>query len=204
MADILKFAHDPANKDWELMHCVSADGQLLHATSKGHKAAPVTDSMKAAIGSGSGVRLWHNHPSQDSLSHHDWTCAATCPSVEIVALNETGSLFVGRVPCWDDDYETVFAALPGLAGDLEFKMGDKAKAAGLDIHVQIALSALTGHVLNSGLADSGATAYAHDLSDADRATVLAASDVITFGRDYASAAILRRIAISPAARPPTT
>ncbi|MGI4794762.1 MAG: hypothetical protein ACRYG8_11910 [Janthinobacterium lividum] len=69
----------------------------MHTMSVGLRGAPITDGMIDAIKAETGVRIWHNHPSQDPLSHHDWECAATAAELEVLALNEHGSIFVGRM-----------------------------------------------------------------------------------------------------------
>ena len=73
---LLTFANEARNSRNELLHCLDAEGLQVIDTSTGVKVAPITDTMVKAMEEGGGVRLWHNHPSQDSLSHTDWLCAS--------------------------------------------------------------------------------------------------------------------------------
>jgi len=94
----------------ELLKCLSADGIHLFDTSTGRKAEEVTDAVEAAMKAGK-VRRWHNHP----LSIHsatNWLCAATSADLEILAINTRRSIFVGRVPQWEDRLEALFSWLP--------------------------------------------------------------------------------------------
>jgi hypothetical protein len=84
--EILEFARDRANVDMELLQCLDAAGTCEHGRSTGRKAAPFTPEMEAAIAAKGGVRQWHNHPSQDSLSHQDWLSAGLSETVEVLAL----------------------------------------------------------------------------------------------------------------------
>lgn len=104
VATILAFAGNPANRDQELMHCLDGGGSRVIDTSMGRKAADLTDTMKS-VAAVKSVRFWHNHPSQDSLSHHDWRLAATTDSIEVLALNENGSIFVGCMLEWHDEFD---------------------------------------------------------------------------------------------------
>ena len=145
--------------------------------------------MRAVAASGEGARFWHNHPSQNSLSDGDWEWAATAPSIEVVALNESGSMFAGSMPHWDDAFKSVLEAFRSIAADLEFTMSRSAKTRGLGIDTQNALSHLTGHVLNLAMAANGVGAYGYSLSVPDARTASAASDVIADGLAYAIAEI---------------
>jgi hypothetical protein len=146
--------------------------------------------MKLAMQAGS-VRQWHNHPSQDSLSHDDWLCAATSADLEILALNKHGSIFVGRVPEWEDPLEALFRWLPRLGGDLELHMSKLAKNRALDDEMLVRLSTFTGHVLNTALAQRTTVRYAYSLRDDDDATVRACErlGVISDGIGFAADAI---------------
>lgn len=188
--EILTFAHDPTNAEMELLKCLDADGTQLFDTSTGRKSAEVTDGMKAAIGAGK-VRQWHNHPSQDSLSHHDWLCAATSADLEILALNERGSIFVGRVPEWEDRLEALFGWLPRLGGDVELYMSNLARSRGLEDEVLVRLSTFTGHVLNTALAQRTVVRYAYSLRDDDDWTVCGCErlGIISDGVAFAARAI---------------
>ncbi len=168
MTEIMRFAQDPMNKDRELMHCLDAHGSVLHGVSDGVKGAPITPTMEKVIHAGHGVRLWHNHPSQQSLSDYDWNCASACSQLEILAMNESGSIFVGRIPYWQDGYERVIENFRKIATDLEFKLSRLAKEGKLEIGIEIALTELTGHVLNLAMKASGLVFYAHWLSYSDQ------------------------------------
>lgn len=161
--EILAFAINPANADMELLLCLDAAGTQEHDRSTGRKAAPLTDAMRAAMDAGLGVRQWHNHPSQDSLSHHDWLCAGVSEKVEVLALNHRGSIFVGRITDWDDRLEPLLAWLPRLGADLELHMADLARKNGLGIDLQVRLANFTGHVLNVALAAKMPVRYAYCL-----------------------------------------
>ena len=188
--EILTFAHDPTNAEMELLKCLDADGTHLFDTSTGRKAAEVTDAMKAAMKAGN-VRQWHNHPSQDSLSHHDWLCAATSADLEILALNKRGSIFVGRVPEWEDRLEALFGWLPRLGGDLEFHMSNLARNRALEDEMLVRLSTFTGHVLNTALAQRTLVRYGYSLRGDDDATVRACErlGIISEGIAFAADAI---------------
>lgn len=198
-AAIIEFARNPANLNWENLRCLDAAGTRMHDISVGVKAAPVTNAMKTAIEGGSGVRQWHNHPSQDSLSHHDWECAGCSPDLEILALNERGSIFVGRIADWDDRLHHVFPWLPRLSGDLEIHMDQCAKKAGLNASLRYALRKFTGHVLNSALAACSPIRYAYHLMPDDQAVIDACSQfhIVEDGRNFALAAIKRKLAETP-------
>lgn len=175
MAEITEFAKSSGNSNRELMHCLDAHGLVLHDQSMGLKSAPLTDLMKDAMRTGLGVRLWHNHPSQDSLSSHDWNCAGACPEVEILAVNASGSIFVGRMPEWRDENEALIKTLSRIAGDAQFKISGMAREKQIDIGIQIALEKLTGHIVNLGMRNAGVVCYACQFSDGDQATVDAIS-----------------------------
>jgi hypothetical protein len=173
--EILRFATDPANAEMELLLCLDAAGKQEHDRSSGRKAAPVTDTMYAKMEAGAGVRQWHNHPSQDSLSNQDWLCAGAFDTVEVLALNQRGSFFVGRIAEWDDRLKPLLAWLPRLGGDLELHMSDLARKKGLAVDLQVRLAKFTGHVLNIALANRMPVRYAHCLVCED-SDVLAACE----------------------------
>ena len=171
--EILAFAQDSANAEMELLQCLDAAGTCEHGRSIGRKVAPFTPEMDAAIDAGGGVRQWHNHPSQDSLSHQDWLCAGLSERVEVLALNANGSIFVGRITSWDDRLHELLPWLPQLAADLEFHIDAKAKQRGLSIEHLVGLASLNGHILNTALANKMPVRYAFRLLGRDRATFLA-------------------------------
>ena len=174
LGEILPFARDSANAEMELLQCLDAAGTCEHGRSIGRKAAPFTPEMDAAIAAGVGLRFWHNHPSQDSLSHQDWFCAGLSERVEVLALNANGSIFVGRIASWDDRLHELLPWLPRLAADLEFHIENLAKQRGLSIEYVVGLASLTGHILNIALANKMPVRYAFCLLAKDQATVLAA------------------------------
>ncbi len=188
---IIEFALGAANREWENLRCINAAGTRMHDMSVGWKSAPLTDKMKAEIKAGGGVRQWHNHPSQDSLSHSDWECAGLSPTIEILALNERGSIFVGRIVEWDERLHHLLRWFPVFSEVLELHMEKLAKARGLDIGLLYPLSKFTGHVLNCALAACVPVRYAYSLEPADQATVDACSAlrIIQDGLDYARLAI---------------
>ncbi len=194
--DILTFARGSTVHRNELMRCLDSAGTCLHAESTGLGAAPVTDEMKDAIAAGGGVRLWHNHPSQDSLSHYDWICAGCSPDLEVLALNERGSIFVGRIADWDDKLHSVFPKLPPLAGHLELRMNHRAAAAKVDPALLVELSKFTGHILNQALAGCTSVRYAYCLTPPDDTIMRAGAlmDFIEDGRNFASREIDKLLA----------
>ena len=181
-AEILRFARDPTNTEMELLLCMDAAGTCEHGRSTGRKAAPITPEIESAITAGGGVRQWHNHPSQDSLSHHDWLCAGVSDKVEVLALNVRGSIFVGRIVTWDDRLHRLLEWLPRLAADLEMHVDGLAKKRGLDAVILVAMASLTGHILNTALANTMPVRYAYALKNADQMT-LAAADALSLIAD---------------------
>lgn len=197
---IIEFARNPANSQWENLRCLDAAGTRMHDMSVGLKAAPLTELMKTAMSGSMGVRQWHNHPSQDSLSNSDWECAGFSPDLEVLALNKLGSIFIGRIKEWDDRLSHVLPWLPSLARDLQFHMDRAAKKAGLSQPFLCALSQFTGHVLNSALAACSSVRYAYHLVSDDQAVIDACSElhIIEGGLAYARAAIKKRLDEAPA------
>lgn len=198
---ILAFAGDPANQFVELMHCLNAAGVQVHDTSTGCKGAPRTPAMDAAIVAGGGVRLWHNHPSQDSLSHTDWLSAGISDDIEILALNERGSIFVGRIVDWEDRLRGLLEWLPRLGGDLEFHMDSLARTREVDPDLRVALGSLTGHVLNRALASRMLVRYGYRFINGDDAAVarLEEHGILSDGEAYAANGIdeyLDRLAVA--------
>lgn len=189
--EILTFARDPANTQMELLLCMDAAGTYEHGRSTGRNAAPLTPEIDAAIAEGGGVRMWHNHPSQDSLSHHDWLCAGLSDMVEVVALNAQGSIFVGRIVEWDDCLHGLFEWLPRLAADLEMHVDGLAKTQGLATIHLVGMASLTGHILNTALANTMPVRYAYALLNADQITIAAANalSLIANGIAFAEQAI---------------
>lgn len=188
---IREFACNDANVDWENLRCLDAAGTVIHDMSNGLKSAPSTDKMEAAIASRTGVRQWHNHPSEDSLSHHDWQFVGRSPNIEILALNKRASFFVGRIPRWDDRFHHIFPWLPSLSGDLFFKMDRLAKDRQLDFSLWDPLGKLTGHVLNTALATCSSVRYAYHLSAYDQEVFDSCSklQIMQDGLEYARLAI---------------
>lgn len=64
----------------------------IHPAQGGH----LTPAMVAAASS-AGCRLVHNHPSQGSLSSHDWNSLASYPAMEMTAVNSQRTTFRGKV-----------------------------------------------------------------------------------------------------------
>lgn len=180
--EILTFALDPANAEMELLVCMDAAGTWEHGRSTGRRAAPFTPEIDAAIAAGCGVRQWHNHPSQDSLSHHDWLCAGLSDMVEVLALNSHGSIFVGRIVKWDDRLRGLLEWLPKLAADLEMHVDRLAKVRGLAAINLVGMASLTGHMLNTALAKTAPVRYAYALKGADQTTI-AAADALSLVAD---------------------
>ena len=203
-AVILAFARDPANRDHELMHCIDGDGSRVIDTFTGRKAAALTARMKL-IAEEQSVRFWHNHPSQDSLSHHAWRLAATTNLIEVLALNESGSIFVGRMLEWHDRFDELLHQFSAIAADLEVKMSNSAKAAGMPIDDQIAFSQRTGHVLNLAISRCRVVEYAYRLSAPDTANMQLAEKlgVVTAGLDFAASEIdlILKLPTTPAVCP---
>lgn len=169
--DILTFAKGSGLHRRELMHCVDAAGTIVHDTSTGHQRADHTPAMQIAMESRTGIRFWHNHPSQDSLSHSDWLCAGLNDDIEVLALNEQGSIFVGRIVDWDDRLTKLFEWLPRLAADLELHMDGLAHKLSLPANLKVELSHLTGHVLNRALATRMPIRYAYCFLGSDVAAI---------------------------------
>ncbi|GAB6974601.1 hypothetical protein [Methylobacterium phyllosphaerae] len=189
---ILEFARNPANENWENLRCLDASGTVVHDMSVGVKAAPSTDKMEAAIKARTGVRQWHNHPSEDSLSHYDWQFAAWSPHIEILVLNKRESFFVGRIVKEDDRFNHIFPWLSRLSTDLHFEIDRIAKKQKLDFSLFEPLSKLTGHILNTALATCcSSVRYAYHLSPDDQAVVAACSSlrILQDGLEYARLAI---------------
>jgi len=197
LASILAYARDPVNQDNELMHCVDSAGTRVIDTSTGQRQAVLTDTMRSAAKT-EPVRFWHNHPSQDSLSHLDWTMAATSDLVEVLALNESASIFVGRMLQWRDEFALLLRQFPMIAGHLHFQMSSFAKAAGMDLANEIAFSRRTGHVLNLAMSHCNVVHYAYRLSKAD-ATIMQVAEklgVVARGLNFAVGEI-NRVLIDP-------
>jgi hypothetical protein len=193
--EILAFAQDPANDGMELLQCLDAAGTCEHGRSSGRKSAPLTPAMDAAIEAGRGVRHWHNHPSQDSLSHQDWLCAGLSETVEVLALNAAGSVFVGRIVAWDDRLHELLPWLPQLASDLEWHIDTLAKERELAVEHQVGLTNLTGHILNMALANEVSVRYAFCLMGRNLVTSLAAEAfaIVADGVAFAEQAIQGRL-----------
>ena len=72
---------------------VSLVDVVVHPATGGDMSA----SMVAAANSAKGCRIFHNHPSEHSLSAADWTVLANFPGMEITAVNSEGTTFRGKV-----------------------------------------------------------------------------------------------------------
>ena len=197
LADILNFARTLGNEEREMMVALSSDGTKRLDTSTGRKEAEITDGMRDAILCQEGVRLWHNHPSQGSLSHSDWWAACTSPDLEVLALTTRGSIFVGRVVEYRDEFEALFQWLPRLAGDLELHMDDHAKLSGSKAEDIIAIPRMVGHALNLGLADACSVRYAYRFMPDEESVMAHLAAVLDEGRSFANAAIGTWLASSP-------
>jgi hypothetical protein len=191
LVEILDFARDPANAEMELLQCLDAAGTCEHGRSTGRNAANFTPEMDAALVAGGGVRYWHNHPSRQSLSHFDWLHAGKCETVEVLALNVHGSIYVGRIVEWDDRLHELLPSFPELSGYLEIHLDGLAKTRGLSDLLWPALSYLTGHILNTALAKTMPVRYAFCLMNGDASTEQAANalEIIKDGIDFAESAI---------------
>lgn len=198
---ILEFARNEANCDWENLRCIDADGTRMYDMTVGYKCGPLTDKMKSAIAAKRGVRQWHNHPSQDSLSDSDWICAASETELEILALNERGSIYVGRLIGWDERLNHVFRGLRTLGENLERHMDGLAVQRSLDIDLQVALSRFTAHVLNLALAaccPEVRYAYTHMPEEREVLDACSALGIVEDGCVYAKAAIQKMLDEAPA------
>lgn len=135
-------------------------------------------------------------PRRTPLSHHDWICAGCSPDLEVLALNERGSILVGRIADWDDRLHSVFPQLPPLAGHPELRMSHRAAAAKVDEDLSVELSKFTGHILNCALAGCTSVGYAYCLTPSDDAVMRAGAllEFIEDGRDFASREIDKLLA----------
>jgi hypothetical protein len=157
----------------ELMYCLDASGSRTIDISTGAREAPFSPRMKAEMAAGAELRFWHNHPSNDSLSADDWRAASVSANIEVVALTSKGSMFVGRVPDWDDQLEIVFKNIPQIAGFAQIELmklekSDPSRNAS-------AIEHLVGHLINVELATRKLLSYAFDLSEVDRTALQDAS-----------------------------
>jgi hypothetical protein len=189
LADILNFARTPGNEERELMIALTSDGTKRLDASTGRKEAGLTDRMRDAILGQEGVRLWHNHPSQGSLSHGDWWAASTSSDLEVLAVTTRGSIFVGRVVDYRDEFQALFQWLPRLAGDLELHIDNRAKLSGSKDEDIITLPRFVGHVLNLALADACGVRYAYRFMPEEGTVVARLAAVLDEGRSFANAAI---------------
>ncbi len=150
----------------ELMYCLDASGSRIIDITSGMREAPLSRKMRDAMEAGSALRLWHNHPSNDSLSAEDWKVASVSPDIEVVALTSTGSTFVGRVPDWDDRLEIAFKHIPQIAGFAQIEVLKANKG-----YPHTALDNLVGHLIGCELASRKLLRYAHRLSARDQAVL---------------------------------
>lgn len=149
----------------ELMHCLQADGKHLVDTSSGPGEAPLTDTMREALGAEREIRFWHNHPSCDSLSNEDWRVAGCNENVEVVALTARGSIYAGRIPKWDECLTDLLKQVPFIAGYINIRL---LTGAGLsDGVLRGEFSTLAGHVINCELGRRELVSYGFHLSAFD-------------------------------------
>lgn len=193
---ILNFARSPANRDIELLHCLDGAGDRVIDTTKGNKEGSLSEKMKSAAKAGP-VRLWHNHPTQDSLSDKDWSAASASAAIEVVAINISGSLFVGRMQKWRDKYRALFEEhFVFIAGHVKFAIQNSAKKTGMASNELTVFERRVGHVLNLALFQLGVVQYAYCLSTDDLENFQIADDlgVVAAGIECAKreiAAVLR-------------
>lgn len=112
----------------------------IHPASGGE----MNEAMKAAAASGIGCRIFHNHPTEGSLSASDWNVLASHPAMEMTAVNSRGTTFRGSVvtaeafPSWFAVVGQAEAAVSDLwermvgefYGNGDFHRGDLAQANG--------------------------------------------------------------------------
>ena len=203
---ILAFARFPEYRthDLELMHCLNTAGTKVLAKSSGISEAPIdTREMRLALATEGGARLWHNHPSQDSLSYKDWQCAGLEEGPEVLALNLRESFFVGRIAEWEDGLEYLLEWLHDFGRILAAHLQTLANSRDVDRATRIELRSFTGHVLNLALADRTNVRYAYRFTPADQAVIDRCSsfEIIGDGRTFAAAAIDRKLGQLAAALP---
>lgn len=204
--EILAFARIPQNRahDLELMHCLDTAGSSVLARSSGTRESPVdTPEMRNALATSGGVRLWHNHPSQDSLSSKDWLCAGFEEGPEVLALNLRESFFVGRIAEWEEGLEYLLAWLHDFGPVLAAHLQTLANSREVDRATRIELKGFTGHVLNLALADRTNVRYAYHLAPADKDVIERCSSfgLIQDGRTFAASSIDQKLAELAAASP---
>ena len=159
---ILDHASGSNGRAWEIMHCLDADGIILVATATGKiDKVELTDAMRDACKAGP-TRFWHNHPSGKSLSAPDWWLAA-CENAEVLAMNNYGSIFAGRLPDWLDNYKDLLKAFPDISGDVEVRM-----SANLSVELRSLPGYVIGHLVNLSLAELGIVHYAWHLAHEDQ------------------------------------
>jgi hypothetical protein len=181
------------------MHCLYDAGTLIHDSSTGFAAAPLTLKMKAAMAGGKSLRLWHNRPSHDSLSHKDWHTAGYSDNLEVLALTSHGSIFVGRITSWRDEMYHILPRLPDFSYTLELSMCGHAQRCGLSASTCYDLSCFTGHVLNTALAACGLVRCGYCLMPVDQAVIDLSSShgVIQAGIAFATDDTTKRLALRP-------
>ena len=194
--EILDFAGNPQNHNKELGICINFSGHKYYDRSVGYKKSDITDKMKRCIWIRNNGRFWHNHPSQTSLSHYDWIASSIKQRFEVLAVNESGSIFVGRVPTWRDEFERLFKdKFVGIATDLEFRMDQAAWKATMLVDDIVLLPRICGHVMNLAMCGAGIVHYAAHLSHEDGRLFqrMEAAGVIALGLQYATAEIQSEI-----------
>lgn len=165
MSALLAFMSAHPHDGEELMHCIDLAGTQLIDASGGYRESELTPPMRAVLDGDAGGRLWHNHPSGDSLSGGDWQLAGS-GDIEVVAVTARGSVFAGRIPDWSDDMWLVIRShglIGGYADGAVRYLGGGDDPGGR----KAALAGLVGHLINLDLARRELVAYAFGLSAED-------------------------------------
>jgi hypothetical protein len=112
-ATIRRFMETHRGRNDELMHNLDLDGTRRLAEATGESEALLTEEAKAALAAAGGGRLWHNHPSGQSLSGGDWF-AAGAENVEVMVVTLRGSIFAGRIAEWRDEMYPIIKAYQSI------------------------------------------------------------------------------------------
>lgn len=170
----------------ELLHCINNAGTRTIVREIGYKRVKLPQVALDAIET-SLVRIWHNHPSQGSISDADWMAAGVNNRTEILAVNESGTIYVGRILNWPDKFDAVMNQnLKRLAGLLDHVM-QRHTTSHKVFDERLASCHLDGHLLNLCLAECGVVRYAAQLSDVDAEALVKADRVglVEVGRSWA-------------------
>jgi hypothetical protein len=174
-------------KDQELLICVSEDGEIeLDRVVGEADKAELPKHILAELSQGKVIRLFHNHPSNLSLSHADWNLSTTFGGrAEPIAINTSGSIFVGATL----DLQGMTALLQSKnLGDV-LLLGDGAYLAtpvpthmdddqrGQYVRYKGLAAHLVSHALNQELANRRLVQYEFTLSPND-ATLFAFADSV--------------------------